>query len=442
MKTFLRIVVVKLLTLEAQFILKKYQPEIIAVTGSVGKTSTKDAVATALGSSSVIRKSMKSQNSNIGVPLSIIGADNQWESVVGWLRVLAHGFFVAFGNVIYPKTLILEVGTDHPGDITSIASWLKPDTVVVTGVPDIPAHIAFFHSADAVLNEKAELVRHMRGGGTLIINGDNERTRTLIHNHYGRVISYGLKEGSDLIATHIEPIITEKSVTGGETLLRYRGMRFRINHKVTSVPCEIHGTIGEPSVLSVLAGCAVALARGVDLVNSTQQFKNHVSAPGRMRILDGVGDTTIIDDSYNSSPIAALAALDILQLLPVRGRRIAVLGDMRELGIKSKEAHELVGKRVADVADLLITVGEESYILADAALTAGMKLENIKSYGYGESKRAGADMAKQLHAGDVILVKGSQNMIRMEHFVKEIVAEPNRAKELLVRQEDEWLLKT
>lgn len=441
MKTFLRVVVVKLLTLEAQLILKKYQPEIIAVTGSVGKTSAKDAIATALGSSSTIRKSMKSQNSDIGVPLSIIGADNQWESVIGWLHVLARGLFVAFGNVIYPKTLILEVGTDHPGDIAAIASWLKPEIVVMTGVPDIPVHIAFFDSVDAVLNEKAELVRHMRGGGTLIVNGDNERTRTLIHNHHGRVISYGLKEGNDLIATHIEPIVTEKPVTDGEMRLRYRGMRFRINHKVTSVPCEIQGTIGVPPVLSVLAGCAVALARGVDLVTSTQKFKNHVSAPGRMRLLDGVNKTTIIDDSYNSSPSAALAALDILQLLPVKGRRIAVLGDMRELGTKSKEAHELVGKRVADVSDLLITVGEEAYILADAALAAGMKLEHIKSYGYGESKTAGADMAKQLRAGDVILVKGSQNMIRMERFVKEIMAEPNRAAELLVRQEKEWLNK-
>lgn len=442
MKTFFKKIIVCLLTFEAQLILKKYRPEIIAITGSVGKTSTKDAIATALGDSPTIRKSRKSQNSDIGVPLTIIGAENQWESIAGWLRVFIQGFFAAFGKQPYPKTLILEVGADHPGDIAALASWLKPDIVVMTGVPDIPVHIAFFDSVNAVLHEKAELMRHMRGGGVLVVNGDNERTRSLTREHAGKTLTYGIGVSNDIFASHIEPIIAEgKPYDDDRTLLWYRGMRFRVNRGVTSVPFELKGVIGEPHILAALAGCAVALEKGEDLALVARRFLAHEAAPGRMRFLEGVSGSTIIDDSYNSSPVAALAALDTLISLPVKGRRIVAFGDMRELGERSHEGHETVGKRAALIADLLITVGEESRVLAEAAKAAGMKSEKIKSYGYGESKKAGEDMARELRAGDVVLVKGSQNTIRMERFVKEIMAEPNRAAELLVRQEPEWLAK-
>ncbi len=472
MKNILRLVVVFLLTFEAQLILKKYRPEIIAITGSVGKTSAKDAIATALGDSPDIRKSKKSQNSDIGVPLTVIGAENQWESFFGWLGVLIRGCITAFGRKTYPQTLILEVGADHPGDIAAIAPWLKPDIVVMTGVSDIPVHIAFFDSADAILAEKAELVRHMRGGGTLILNGDNERARKLSREHSaGTTVTYGMASTNNLFASHMEPLIAEgyPRPSGAEqwshdrnprtqraeqwshdrgsrgdderSLLWYRGMRFRVNHGVTSVPFELKGVIGEPHLLAVLSGCAVALARGENLATVSQRFLAHEPPPGRMRLLDGLSGSTIIDDSYNSSPDAAIAALNALKNLTVKGRRIAALGDMRELGVYSHEAHDAVGTRVAQSADLLITVGEESRVIAETAHAAGMGAEKIKSYGYGESAKAGKEMARQLRSGDVILVEGSQNMIRMEQFVKEIMAEPNRASELLVRPAPAWLVR-
>jgi UDP-N-acetylmuramoyl-tripeptide--D-alanyl-D-alanine ligase len=237
-------------------------------------------------------------------------------------------------------------------------------------------------------------------------------------------------------------IIAEGKPHGDDdrALLWYRGIRFRVNHGMTSVPFELMGVIGEPHIVAVLAGSSVALARGENLAAVAARFRTHESPPGRMRLLDGISGTTIIDDSYNSSPAAALKALDALAKLPIKGRRIACIGDMRELGVRSAEAHAAVGRRAAEVADILITVGEESRMLAEAAHDAGMK-GNVKSYGYGESKRAGQELASDLRPGDVVLVKGSQNMIRMERLVKEIMAEPNRARELLVRQEKEWLEK-
>jgi UDP-N-acetylmuramoyl-tripeptide--D-alanyl-D-alanine ligase len=405
----------------------------------VGKTSAKDAAYTAIRGARHARKNEKTLNSDIGVPLTIIGAQNAWESVSGWVSVFIAGIRCLLGRCEYPKLLVLEVGIDHPGDMQRIARWIRPDTVVFTGVPDLPTHGAYFESADAVLEEKAYLVRYMDPKGTLIVNGDDARAKKLAHP--GRIITYGLGSENALRATDIEPQIAQGEPYGkdGGLVLWYKGLRFRVNHGSTAVPVEIRGALGNAQVLSVLAGFAVGISEGMDLVGIGKSFAEHVTPPGRMRLLNGLTGTTIIDDSYNASPAAALVALDTLKELPVEGRRIAALGDMRELGENSRKAHEMIGKRAAEVADLIITVGEESRVLAQAALDAGLKQDKLRSYGYGESEKAGKDLARLLKPGDVVLVKGSQNMIRMERLVKEIMAEPERAPDLLVRQEPEWL---
>lgn len=431
MKSFLRSIVVFILTREARIILNTYRPRVIAVTGSVGKTSAKEAIWTALGSGSDLRRNEKSLNSDIGVPLTIIGAQSAWGSVLGWLRVILRGITLIVARPSYPKTLIIEVGADHPHDIERVARWLKPDITVLTGVPDMPVHIAYFESADAVFKEKARLAAHLKEGGMLIANYDDARTRAFAENFKWRVMTYG-QTGGDVSARNSGPAL---SPTGKPV-----GVRFRVDYEGASVSCEIPGCVGDAHVYAALAGFAVAIADGHNLFAIAERFKTHTPIAGRMRIIDGLNGSTIIDDSYNSSPAAAMLALDTLHSIPAKGRRIAALGDMRELGEQSREAHERVGEKVVEVADMLITVGEESKVLADAARAAKPDL-SVKSYGYGESVKAGTELAKELRAGDVVLVKGSQNMIRMERFVQAIMAEPWRAKELLVRQEPDWLAK-
>jgi UDP-N-acetylmuramoyl-tripeptide--D-alanyl-D-alanine ligase len=191
-------------------------------------------------------------------------------------------------------------------------------------------------------------------------------------------------------------------------------------------------------VYSCLAALAVADALHIDLVTASKALSTLSPTPGRMRLLEGIHNTVIIDDTYNSSPIAALSALDTLQRIE-GGRRIAVLGDMRELGTYSAEAHRQVGKRAAEVVDALITVGVESRVLAEAARSAGLPDAHIVSYGYDESKQVGLDLKEKIKEGDVILIKGSQNRIRLERTVKELMAHPEEAGKLLVRQEREWL---
>ncbi|MBI4067800.1 UDP-N-acetylmuramoyl-tripeptide--D-alanyl-D-alanine ligase [Candidatus Kaiserbacteria bacterium] len=425
MKELLKKVVVAILTLEARAILRKYRPRVIAITGSVGKTTAKDAIYAALGGGPDIRKNEKSLNSELGVPLTIIGVQSAWGSAMGWVRIIWKGFRMMSGNKPYPKTLIMETGADHPGDIHRIARWLMPDVAVLTGVA--PVHIAFFDSIDSIFKEKQQLAKHLRTGGWLALNADDERVRTLV-NSSENVLPYGIEHGA-LRAHNIQMVFT-----GG----KLNGIRFDVRHGAEApIAFELNGVLGNAHVLAALAACAVGITEGMSLKIIAANLKKHTPTPGRMRVLDGVNNSIIIDDSYNSSPAAALLALDTLKHIPTT-RRIAALGDMRELGSHSIEAHEAVGKRAAEVVDLLITVGIESKVLAEAARKARPDLL-IKSYGYGESAKAGAELAKDLRAGDIVLVKGSQNMIRMEHFTKSIMADPAKAKFLLVRQDSAWL---
>jgi UDP-N-acetylmuramoyl-tripeptide--D-alanyl-D-alanine ligase len=157
-----------------------------------------------------------------------------------------------------------------------------------------------------------------------------------------------------------------------------------------------------------------------------------------MRIIPGLKGSLIIDDTYNSSPHATRAALETLIDIPKVKRRVAVLGDMLELGKFSVEAHKEIGKKAAECCDQLITVGFRSRGIAEAAIDAGLSEKKVRQYEHGESRRAGKELESELGPGVVVLVKGSQSM-RMEHAVKEIMLDPERAPELLVRQEEEWL---
>ena len=215
------------------------------------------------------------------------------------------------------------------------------------------------------------------------------------------------------------------------------GMRFRINHSGSSIPVAIYGALGLPRIYSALAAITVGNVVGVDTITGSSALAQWSPPPGRMRILAGVRDSIIIDDTYNSSPAAALAALDTLRSISTNGRKIALMGDMLELGKYSADAHKEVGERAATSANMLITVGFRARTMAEAALDAGMSDADVRSYEQGESERAGLELEKEVQPGDIILVKGSQS-IRMEHAVEVLLAEPEKAAEFLVRQEEEW----
>lgn len=426
-KEFFRRIVVFVLTLEAKAILKKYRPKILLVTGSVGKTSAKDAAYSALSGSFFVRRSEKSFNSDIGVPLTILGVPNGWANPLQWLRNIIDGASLIIMDAPYPKWLVMEVGADRPGDITKSLSWLKPDVVVATRFPTVSVHVEFYNAPSEVIEEELAPAHWLPEDGIFVLNADDKnaleaRTRVGVKR-----ITYGFGSDAMLKAMHVHVRSRNKVPTGLSFDLSYQGEHAHM---------ALDNVAGRSHVYAVMAGVGAALGVGVSLSDATKQFLKHELPPGRMNLISGIRKSTIIDDSYNSSPVAAEEALRALSDIPHSGRRIAVLADMLELGSHSLPEHVRIGALVPASADILVTVGVRARDIAKGAREAGMDPATVI-----ECDR-GADAASQLvsliQPGDVILVKGSQSM-RMERVVKSLMARPERAKELLVRQDAEWL---
>lgn len=428
MHSLMRTIVVAILTFEAKLVLRRFQPKIVAITGSAGKTTTKDAVFAVLSDGRHVRKSEKSYNSELGVPLTILGLESGWGSAWRWFVNVVHGAWAVVGTDPYPKWLVLEVGADRPGDIRAIARWLRPHIAVITSIPDIPVHVEFFNSPQALANEKKRLAEYLRHDGILVINGDDVHTKNILKEHESQAVSFGFEGQNAFVAHDMGIQYEEKKPVGMHFYSEHSGSR----HEVTLL-----GALGKPRVYSALAALAVAEAAGVPQEAAVDALRTWEPPPGRMRIIAGIKDSVIIDDTYNSSPAAAHAALDMLKEIKGYKKKIAIFGDMMELGRFSKEAHIAVGKHAAEAAHMLCTVGLRSRAMAETALDNGLPETNVRQYEQGESARAGKDLEPILDKTALVLIKGSQSM-RMEKAVEEIMAEPARAEELLVRQDADW----
>ncbi|MDP4020528.1 MAG: UDP-N-acetylmuramoyl-tripeptide--D-alanyl-D-alanine ligase [Candidatus Adlerbacteria bacterium] len=436
MKSIFKKAIVALLTLESRAVLRKYHPKVVAVTGSVGKTATKDAVYQVLSTRAHTRKSEKSFNSELGVPLTIIGAPNAWYNPFGWARNLFDGLFLILFKTRYPEWLVLEVGADRPGDISSIAKWLTVDVAVITRLPEVPVHVEFFSSPEAVVEEKASLVGALKKDGALVLyGGDHEVQKLKDRAGERRVITFGLNAEADVRAEDVALLFEEGKdpPAGGWPL----GMQAKLVTGGVAVPIEVVGAAGAHALLPALAAAAVGVVLDKKIEDITKALESYDPPPGRMHLVRGIKDTTIIDDTYNSSPAAVTAALDALKEVGTHAgtRKVAVLGDMLELGRHSAVEHKKVGAHAAEACDLLLTVGFRARDIAEGALDAGMPDKAILQY--EDARRAVRELKNMLKQKDVVLVKGSQS-IRMERVVEDIMLEPERAGELLVRQDPEW----
>lgn len=409
-------------------VLRKYRPHIVAITGNVGKTSAKDAIYSVLSNVYYVRKSEKSFNSELGVPLTILGCGSGWNNPALWLSNILEGLALIFLKNHYPKWLVLEIGADRPEDIKKTACWLAPDIVVVTRIGDVPVHVEFFQSADDVAKEKAYLAAAVSKGGTLILNGDDERVLAMKEKSRARVLTYGFGEDVSMGVSNHQIIYDANGAP--------EGINFKINYGSTSMPIQIKGTIGYQHAYAVLSALLVGVSREINLVSAVEWLCGYETPPGRLKIVDGIRHTTILDDTYNASPTATEAALAALKEVKARGRKIAVLGDMLELGKHTVEEHRKVGEEAAAICDVLITVGMRAGTIAESAEKAGMEMEKIICS--QDSRNASTILKDMLKEGDIVLVKGSQGM-RMERIVREVMACPEDAEKLLVRQDAEWL---
>lgn len=433
LKTILKSIIVRILTWEAKLVLRKYKPKIVAITGSVGKTSAKDAIYSVLSSTFFTRKSIKSFNSEIGVPLTILGCGSGWNNPFLWLRNIIEGAMLIILPNHYPKWLVLEVGADRPGDIESITKWLKPDIGVVTKLADVPVHVEFFENAEALYREKSFLVQAVKSDGVVVLNSDDENVLSMRDLTSAKVLLYGTKAPAEVIATSYRILYEET-----DRRKIPKGVVFDVSHGKEFARVNIFGGLGLQHLYSALAGVAVGRSLDIKIEKISKSFFKHETPKGRMKILGGVKDTTLIDDSYNSSPLALMEALNTLELIETRGRKIAVLGDMLELGRFSPDEHKKAGEKVAQVAGILFTVGIRARGIAEGAQNAGMSEANI--FQFEDSAKAGKEIERMLSPYDVVLVKGSQG-IRTERVMEEIMAEPERKDELLVRQEREWMVR-
>ncbi len=426
MKSVLKHIIVTIITWEARMLIWRKRPSIIGITGSVGKTSTKDAIYTVIKTKVRARKSEKSFNSEIGVPLTILGLPNGWNDPFRWIKNVVDGALVALFPGNYPDWLVLEIGVDRPGDIARLTSWIKPDIVVMTRLPDVPVHVEFFSSPEAVIAEKRQLVDALKQEGVLVFNNDDEAVVAIKDDVRQQSIGYSRYSLSPFTGS-ADKIVYENG--------RPAGFEFTLTHGSDAVVVRVAGSLGVQHAYNYAAAMAVGSIFGISIQESAAALSGHVPPPGRMRIIEGIKGSIILDDTYNASPVAMERAVETLKEVRTVGRKIAILGDMMELGSYSMGEHEKVGHMIADVADLLVTVGIRSRGIAEGALGAGMHEANIRQY--EDARWAGKELEELLEQDDIVLVKGSQS-IRAERAVEEIMLEPEKAPELLVRQDPMW----
>jgi UDP-N-acetylmuramoyl-tripeptide--D-alanyl-D-alanine ligase len=357
---------------------RRFSPVVVGITGSIAKTSTKEAVGTVLSRRFTTLRSEGNQNNEIGLPLTLLRLGPEHEAAV------------------------LEMGMYTGGEIADLAAMAAPHIGVVTAVQ--PVHLSRIGTIEGVARAKAELVEALPSDGTAVLNADDPRVAKMAASTAARVMTYGFHPGADIGAENV--------VSAGAG-----GMRFTLRAAGTRRPVTTP-VLGRHGVHNGLAAAAVGLAVGCTFDEIAAGLAEGWSAPHRDRLV-AAGDVTILDDSYNASPRSVIAALDLLATLPAR-RRVAVLGEMLELGDARESGHREVGRAAAGVVELLIVVGAGAGALADEAIDAGLPADRVLR---AVDAEAALDLLRpRQRVGDTILVKGSRG-IALDRLVERLVAE-------------------
>jgi UDP-N-acetylmuramoyl-tripeptide--D-alanyl-D-alanine ligase len=354
----------------ARFWRRKLDLRVIGITGSVGKSTTKETVAEVLGARYRTLKSPGNLNNEIGLPLTILKLGGGYQRAV------------------------LEMGFYVPGEIQFLCDIALPQIGVVTNVGTVHAERA--GSQEAIARGKSELVQSLPEDGVAILNFDDPWVRKMEEKTKARVFFYGLSPESDLWADQIEGLGLD-------------GIRFRLHYKGETLHSHVP-MIGRHSVHTVLRAASVGLNDGLTWQEIFEGLSYGHTQLRLVAVRSGNG-ALILDDTYNASPESMLAALNLLD--EMEGRRIAVLGDMLELGPYERQGHDMVGIRAARVADLLLTLGSRAHMIASAAKRAGMKPAQVLEF---ESQEPIVDwLDKNLTPDDTVLIKGSHGL-RMDRI--------------------------
>lgn len=343
---------------------EKYKIPTVAITGSVGKTTTKDMVYSVLSEKFNAHKTPNNFNNDIGLPLTVFGIEAEHE------------------------TAVLEMGMNHFGEIEYLASIAKPDIAIITNIG--MSHIENLGSQEGILRAKLEIAKNFTDKNTLFVNGDDEHLKN-VSDLNCKIVKFGMNDGNDVTAKDI----TSKGLLGTEFTVVCGGREFRA---AVTQP-------GIHNVYNALAAVCAGMYFGLTEEECVRGLKNCRYTSQRLEVISH-GGMEIINDCYNSSPDSVKAALKVQQLT-LKPRRVAILGDILEMGEYAEKAHFELGGFVAETGvDMLVTAGENAKSLAEGAKAAGLK--NIMSY--DKTEDVVSDIKNLVKEGDCILIKASHGM--------------------------------
>lgn len=432
MKQKLGLIVLKYLRFWARVQLKKYAPDVVGITGSAGKTTTRNAVAAILQDKYRLKVSHKA-NSESGIPLNILEIVPHDYSWIDWMRMI----LLAPIKVLtiwkpYEKYLV-EMGIDSPlppKNMDYLLTIIQPRTAIFLNV--LPVHTATFERVikaaspkqhqviiDAIATEKGKLIKQLPETGLAIVNADDGAVINQTKHLSAQLMTFGKKLDATVI---IREIVRDEKTT-----------RFTFQYNTVTANCQFPFLLADHYAYSFAAALCVALDEGYSLTEGCQLLQlNFKLPPGRMSLFAGINDALIIDSSYNASASPTIGALQLIKTIPAK-RRLALLGDMRELGSETQLEHE----RVIDEAlslDQLILVGSlmKRYALPYAAS------HQVSVKWYRTAHEAGQALFHELKSGDVLLVKGSQNEIMLETAVEMLLKNPQQDRARLCRRGLYW----
>ncbi|MCX6812016.1 MAG: UDP-N-acetylmuramoyl-tripeptide--D-alanyl-D-alanine ligase [Candidatus Berkelbacteria bacterium] len=401
----------------ARLKVKWAKPKIIAITGSYGKTSAKEAVFQVLSQKfgSDVGKNYGNMNSVLGLPLAILGLKS-YNFGAGFIVDLARAKWGFFFHKL-PKILVLELGIDKPGEMAQLLRIITPDISVITGISE--THLEKLKNIETVRREKELVFKSLPKNGVAMFSADDENSRDLDFPVGVKKISFG--KNGDIKYKNLKV-----EITGTNFDLEIADETVAIKSKL----------VGEHLVQNLLIAAAAGKEFGISAEEIKTSLEKIKPQPGRMNPLKTKNQMLVLDDSYNSNPFSAQKALQTLKAIDWSGRRVAILGNMNELGNFTTNGHLLVGEVAGKSADLLIFVGPNAKLLASGAEKSGMPKNKIKIF--ATTDEAIKSLDSLLVPGDIILIKASQNGMRFENIVKYLLDDENLAKKVLVRQEKKW----
>ncbi|HKZ35032.1 MAG TPA: UDP-N-acetylmuramoyl-tripeptide--D-alanyl-D-alanine ligase [Patescibacteria group bacterium] len=428
-QAFLTLLFLMLLRLGAWIQLRKGHPRIIGITGSAGKTSTMYAVYQVLSPSFRVKMSEKG-NSETGIPLDLLGIRVTSYSFWFWVKVF---FLLPIRIFLYwPKyeMYIVEMGVDSPfppKNMGYLLTILRPQIGVFLGVSAV--HTAFFEEGeckktdellDKIAEEKGKMIVSLPSDGWAVLNLDDDRVSQFQERTKAHVFSFGRKRDSTIQIIEVSSTLTAFT------------LRLRWNDQEETL--RIFGSVlPEHYGHSFAAACGIGVILGIPLKESVARLSSYHLPPGRMSVIEGVKETVILDSSYNASKQTVLDALDLLQKIAEK-KKVAILGDMRELGSHGKDDHREVGKKVAEVCDEVVFVGP---FMKEYAVPV-VEEKAVPCASFDSASKAAKYLKERLSGGETILIKGSQNTIFLETAVKELMLHPEQSEELLCRQTPFW----